>query len=131
MHKLNIYDNHNVTQYKKGKGSPYICSICGQYVGLSDSISNQGYNLVCMQCILKMEHLTDSFDIGSMIQKAGQRKAFENNDTVESEGDNKKICNTAPRVYDDTSGGEICGNCSGYVNRDYNYCPQCGYKLED
>lgn len=88
MHKLNIYDKHNVPQFKKGKGAPYICSVCGQYVSLSDSTSHQGYNLVCMRCVYKMEHLTDSFDIISLIQKAGQRKASENNDNVESE-DNK------------------------------------------
>lgn len=44
--------------------------------------------------------------------------------------DNKKNGNTSLRVYDETFGGDICGNCLGYINRDYNYCPQCGCKLE-
>lgn len=49
---------------------------------------------------------------------------------AESMGNNKKSYNTALRVYDETSGSDICGNCLGYINRDFDYCPKCGARLE-
>lgn len=45
--------------------------------------------------------------------------------------DNKQNSNTALRVYNDTLDECTCGNCLGYINKGYNYCPQCGARLEN
>ena len=51
---MNNYDKINVPNFKEGKPNGYLCSMCGQYTTLSDSVSHIGWNLVCCRCERKM-----------------------------------------------------------------------------
>ena len=59
MSFLTRYDMVNVNQFKDGKQAGYLCSICGQYTTLDDSISHRGYNLVCNRCLYKIGSVLD------------------------------------------------------------------------
>lgn len=54
---LSQYDRVNVPLFNKGEHDRYLCSMCGQYTTLADSMSNEGYNLVCKRCVYKIEHI--------------------------------------------------------------------------
>ena len=51
---MNNYDKINVPNFIEGKQNGYLCSLCGQYTTLSDSVSHQGWNLVCNRCEYRM-----------------------------------------------------------------------------
>ena len=51
---MNNYDKINVERYRLGQNSKYLCTLCGQYTSLDDSISHRGWNLVCTRCERKM-----------------------------------------------------------------------------
>lgn len=72
---MDAYDRHNVNEfilfYEEGR---YICSCCGRVTLLSDSVSSRGYNLVCVNCMYKLQDLLDSHDIINMIHRAGEKK---------------------------------------------------------
>lgn len=68
-----IYDTHNVREFvKAGDRGKYICCNCGQPTTYEDSISHQGYHLICTRCMYKLQHLLGSHDIMLQIQKAGE-----------------------------------------------------------
>lgn len=70
-----IYDIHNVEQFKNiyNKGI-YICCSCGQPTTLADSLSHEGYHLICNRCAYKLAHLlgVTQGDIMYRIQHAGK-----------------------------------------------------------
>lgn len=74
---LNQYDRNNVPKFLKHDENAYLCSICGQYTSLHDSVSCQGYNLICSKCEFKLRHLLDNDEILLDIQKAGHAKMME------------------------------------------------------
>ena len=74
MGVINNYDRINVPKMEEGKENGYLCSMCGQYVSKKDSTSYRGYNLVCMHCVHKMQHLTDDFYVLQEIQDRGRIK---------------------------------------------------------
>lgn len=57
MGYMTSYDRNNVPLFEKGEKSKYLCSMCGQYTTLDDSISHQGYNLICCKCEWKMRSI--------------------------------------------------------------------------
>lgn len=68
---MNNYDRINVPRFEKGAMNGYLCSMCGQYTSLSDSVSHEGYNLVCNRCEWKMRAITGEIDMISKIHKVG------------------------------------------------------------
>ena len=54
---MNNYDKINVPRFKEGKQNGYLCSMCGQYTTLDESISHRGYNLLCRRCEWKISIL--------------------------------------------------------------------------
>ena len=69
MSYLTRYDMINVKQFNDGKGAGYLCSICGQYTMLDDSISHRGYNLVCNRCVYKIGDVLNNMSIGEILDK--------------------------------------------------------------
>lgn len=71
---MDLIDKVNVlefnTGYEKGK---YICTNCHEIVGLSDSVSHMGYNLVCNRCLWRIEHITGIHPLAN-IQKIGKMR---------------------------------------------------------
>lgn len=72
---MNNYDRINVPNYKEGKQNGYLCSMCGQYTSLSDSISYKGWNLVCCRCEWKMRAILKSMGVSLIneIQNVGEK----------------------------------------------------------
>jgi len=54
---MTSYDRNNVPLFEKGENSKYLCSMCGQYTTLDDSISHKGYNLICCRCEWKIRSI--------------------------------------------------------------------------
>ena len=80
MQRMNNYDRLNVPRYEAYKENGYLCSMCGQYTSLSDSISHQGWNLVCNRCEFKMRAILQPNPITSFIvdiQRVGKLRASE------------------------------------------------------
>lgn len=75
--RINNYDRINVPRMQEDKENGYLCSMCGQYTSKSESTSYNGYNLVCLHCLYKMQYLTDDMNIMSKVQAAGRRKGRE------------------------------------------------------
>ena len=71
MSKIYPYDFYNSMQFELGEDRPYICSMCGQLTTLKDSVSNQGYNLVCNSCLYKMQRILGRYDVQVDIQAVG------------------------------------------------------------
>lgn len=71
---MNNYDRINVPKFKEGKQNGYLCSMCGQYTSLNESISHKGYNLVCNICGWKMRAIIDDMDILTKIHKVGKQR---------------------------------------------------------
>lgn len=86
MSYLTRYDMVNVSQFNDGKGAGYLCSICGQYTTLDDSISSRGYNLVCNRCIYKIGSVLNDMHIPEIMTKI-QTKGLT---TEKMEMENKK-----------------------------------------
>ena len=74
---MNNYDKINVPKFKEGKVNGYLCSMCGQYTSLNDSISHKGYNLMCTRCEWKIKYLLDDMEIINKIQRVGRLKEAE------------------------------------------------------
>ena len=73
---MNHYDKINVPSFEAGEHNKYICSMCGQYTTISDSVSSKGWNLICNHCLYKMQHILDE-NVGELIikiQKTGQNR---------------------------------------------------------
>lgn len=67
------YDKHNVNEFKtRGDRGCYICSNCGQITTLSDSISCQGYHLICNRCDYKLRRLLGVDNIITLIHDSGE-----------------------------------------------------------
>ena len=79
---MNNYDKINVPNFKAGKPNGYLCSMCGQYTTLNDSVSHQGWNLVCMGCESKMRLVLcpKKSSLISMIHKVGMMRQKEENE---------------------------------------------------
>ena len=73
MSYLTRYDMVNVKQFEDGKQNGYLCSMCGQYSTFKDSVSHQGYNLVCMKCVYKMSSILNDTSIGEIIELVHQK----------------------------------------------------------
>ena len=73
MSYLTRYDMVNVKQFEKGRQNGYLCSMCGQYSILDDSVSHQGYNFVCMRCVYKMGDILNDTSIGEIIELVHQK----------------------------------------------------------
>ena len=79
---MNNYDKINIPLFKADKTNSYLCSMCGQYTTLNDSISSKGWNLVCNHCLYKMQHILD-INVGELIVKI-QREGI-NRQSIEEE----------------------------------------------
>lgn len=91
MGYMTSYDRNNVPLYQKGENSKYLCSMCGQYTTLDDSISHKGYNLICNRCEWKISIIlgyeTTAF-ILDMVQKKGHlTELLMNSNVIKKEGD--------------------------------------------
>lgn len=51
---MNNYDMINVKRFQSGDINKLLCTMCGQYTTLEDSISHRGWNLICLRCEGKM-----------------------------------------------------------------------------
>ena len=70
-----IYDRYNVEEFKdKYNKGIYICCNCGQPTTLNDSLSHEGYHLICNRCLYKLARLLGitNADILFRIQYAGK-----------------------------------------------------------
>lgn len=72
--KITNYDRINVPRFNDGKEAGYLCSMCGQYATMSESVSYKGWNLVCNQCFWKFKAILGNRDILKAIQEVGQVK---------------------------------------------------------
>lgn len=70
------YDYLNVPRYREGLRGKYLCTMCGQYTTLSESVSHQGFNLVCNSCYYKMMSVigVSSATLLDNIQVVGREK---------------------------------------------------------
>lgn len=71
---MNNYDRINVPRFKEGKQNGYLCSMCGQYTTLDESISHKGYNLLCMRCEWKMGNILGDLYILTKVHKVGKQR---------------------------------------------------------
>lgn len=71
---MNNYDRINVPKFKEGKQNGYLCSMCGQYTSLDDSVSHKGYNLICNRCVWKMSAILNNIDIINKVHEVGKEK---------------------------------------------------------
>lgn len=69
---MNNYERINVPRFKKGDQNGYLCTMCGQYTSLNESISHKGYNLICNRCEWKMRYIIGDYDILTKIHKVGK-----------------------------------------------------------
>lgn len=87
---MTSYDRNNVPLYEKGENSKYLCSMCGQYTTLDESISHKGYNLICCRCEWKIRSIlgyeTNAFVL-DMVQKKGHLTELLMNSNVIKEGE--------------------------------------------
>lgn len=70
---MTSYDRNNVPLFEKGENSKYLCSMCGQYTTLDDSISHKGYNLICCRCEWKIRSIM-GLEANSLVLQAVQNK---------------------------------------------------------
>lgn len=70
----NNYDRINVSNYRVKMTNKYLCSMCGQYTTLEESISYKGFNLICRRCEAKVKHLFGINNTLELIHKKGQEK---------------------------------------------------------
>lgn len=99
MSYITRYDMVNIKQYKEGKQNGYLCSMCGQYSTLDESVSHQGYNLVCMRCVYKMGHILNDVSIGRIIELI-HKKGLSTNIKEESNAEKKTGCKEDPHAQD-------------------------------
>ena len=71
---ISLYDKNNVPRFRAGEHNKYLCSMCGQYTTLSNSVSHQGFNLVCNHCFYKMMAILGDTTILEDIQDVGKEK---------------------------------------------------------
>lgn len=71
------YDIINVQRFKLGEHNKYLCSMCGQYTTLADSVSHQGFNLVCERCYFKIRAITGDPTVLEDIHSVGKEKELE------------------------------------------------------
>lgn len=50
-------DIMNRKKYLKGEFNNFICTMCGCKTDIDNSISHQGYNLICNDCKYKIERV--------------------------------------------------------------------------
>lgn len=50
-------DIKNRKKYLKGDFDHFICTMCGFETDISNSVSHQGYNLICNDCKSKIERV--------------------------------------------------------------------------
>lgn len=80
----NVYDKINAATFREqGDNGTYICSCCGKMTTLSDSVSSQGYNLVCTGCRYMLKRILGITDEIIQIQEIGAARRVAN----ESEND--------------------------------------------
>ena len=88
---MTSYDRNNVPLFEKRENSKYLCSMCGQYTTLNESISYKGYNLICCRCEWKISNIlgyeTTAF-ILDMVHKKGKLTELLMNANVIKEGEN-------------------------------------------
>ena len=68
------YDKNNVPRFRAGERNKYLCCMCGQYTTLDDSVSKQGFNLVCNHCYYKIMAITGDYTLLDKIQDVGREK---------------------------------------------------------
>lgn len=71
---ISLYDRNNVPRFRAGEHDKYLCNMCGQYTTLADSVSYQGFNLVCNHCFYKMMGILGDNTILEDIQDVGKEK---------------------------------------------------------
>ena len=73
-----VYDKINSVTFKEeGDNGTYICSCCGKMTTLSDSVSSQGYNLVCNRCRYMLKRVLGIEDEIIKIQAVGNANRLE------------------------------------------------------
>ena len=71
------YDIINVHRFRLGEHNKYLCSMCGQDTTLGDSVSHQGFNLVCNHCYYKIMAITGDITLLKDIHSVGKEKESE------------------------------------------------------
>lgn len=71
---IQFIDKLNSTKFKNGHTDDYICVMCECKVSLDDSMSSQGYNLVCNRCYYRMLKVLNTPYLMDEIQKAGRHR---------------------------------------------------------
>lgn len=80
---MNNYDRINVSRFEKGDQNGYLCSMCGQYTSLNESVSHRGYNLVCNRCDWKIKYILGDMNTLDMIHKVGEQREKEDTGKVQ------------------------------------------------
>lgn len=78
MSYMTRYDTVNIKQFEEGKQNGYLCSMCGQYSTLENSVSLKGYNLVCLKCVYKMGSILNDMSVGYIIEQIHQKGKITN-----------------------------------------------------
>ena len=68
---IQFIDKLNSYKFKDGDTDDYICVMCECKVSLDDSMSHQGYNLVCNRCYYRMLDVLNTPYLMDEIHKAG------------------------------------------------------------
>ena len=77
MSTITQYDKNNVLRFRAGEHNKYLCNMCGQHTTLYDSVSHQGFNLVCNHCFYKMMHILGDTTILEDIHEVGKEKKLQ------------------------------------------------------
>ena len=76
--KISEIDAINSEKFKKGDNDLYTCVVCEIPVSLDDSMSCQGYNLVCNRCYYRLLKVLGSNYLMDDIHKAGLARLLYN-----------------------------------------------------
>lgn len=71
---ITLCDRNNVPRFRAGEHNKYLCNMCGQYTTLDDSVSHQGFNLVCNHCYYKMVSILGDTTLLEDIHEVGKEK---------------------------------------------------------
>ena len=69
--KIEYIDKVNAEKFKNSDDYFYVCVMCERSVLLDDSMSHQGYNLVCNRCYYRMLDVLNTPYLMDEIHKAG------------------------------------------------------------
>ena len=74
---IQFIDKLNSDKFKNNHTDDYICVMCECKVSLDDSMSHQGYNLVCNRCYYRLLEVLNLHYLIDDIHKAGAYRQWE------------------------------------------------------